>query len=196
MKVKCIKNGCIFTELGEVFEVEKETVYGYVVNTNFGKLLVWKFDFEIVKEDKMENRIVRKLEDLDGLENGMGLRVVASDVSDFKDYKNISVSVYKGDCRIADIKGPAKKKLETLKSMGFKAEYKPLRTKEEVIAEMTAKTDNIFKEDRNYDLYEVEFIKFTKLYKIRLAETVGAPVFVAGLAQKYADELNEILKNN
>ncbi|MGL4852321.1 MAG: hypothetical protein ACRC3Z_06725 [Phocaeicola sp.] len=155
-----------------------------------------------VKEDKMEDvRIVRKLEELDGLENGIGL-VMAFDtekvIADIE-IKTLSILrvfnseiLYKVD---VEIKSSLEYILEIAKSMGFKFKYKPLRTVEEVIAEMIAKTDNIFKEDRNYDLYEVEFIKFTKHYKIRLAETVGAPVFVAGLAQKYADELNEILKN-
>lgn len=187
----------------EVFNAQNTTINIAGININC-KDTPCMFAFEnYVKEDKMEEvRIVRKLEDLDGLDNGMGL-VMAFDtkkvVADIK-IKTLSILsvfdskiLYKVD---VEIKPFLESILEAAKSMGFKFKYKPLRTEEEVIAEMIAKTDNIFKEDRNYDLYEVEFIKFTKHYKIRLAETVGAPVFVAGLAQKYADELNEILKNN
>lgn len=141
-----------------------------------------------IKEDKMEEiRVVRKWEDLIGMENGFGLAIDENlDVvrKGFHGYylRKEELFTFEGY-------------LGSIKCMGFKFDYKPLRSLEEVIEEMIAKTDNILKEDRDYDLYEVEFIKFTKHYKIRLAETVGAPVFVAGIAQKYADELNEILKN-
>lgn len=169
----------------KVYEVCKEDDKSYYIyDDNMEVKSFLKFRFEIFKEDKMENRIVRKLEDLDGLENGLGLKL---DWDNEDETLDIII-----DGRIRDVVG-SELDFNYLKAMGFKFEYKPIRTVEEVIEEMKSKTDDVLKE-RNYDLYEVEFIKFTKHYKIRMAETVGAPVFVAGLAQKYADELNEIMR--
>lgn len=145
-------------------------------------------------------KIIKKLKDLDGLKNDKGWELSFESTDNFKDK-----GYYQEWVRLDDKSNKGwfnsfyeltDKTIDLLKTGGFEFEYKPLRKLEEVIEEMKLKTESIFKEDINYDLYEVEYIKFTKHYKIRLAETVGAPVFVAGLAQKYADELNEILGSN
>ncbi|MGL5724424.1 hypothetical protein [Cetobacterium sp.] len=150
----------------EGFNAQNTTINIAVININC-KDTPCMFAFEnYVKEDKMENRIVKKLEDLDGLENGMGLRVVVSDVSDSEDYKNISVSVYKVDCRIADIKGNAKKKLETLKSMGFKFEYKPLDKNEEKLEKILESVEDVEAKNNIRNIFKIQKEFFEELKEI------------------------------
>lgn len=85
--------------------------------------------------EKEEIRVVRKLEDLEGFKNGMGLimKYGTEKVLDIE-RKTLSILVehnleilYKVDIKI---KTSLKYMLEIAKSMGFKFEYKPLRTEE------------------------------------------------------------------
>lgn len=131
------------TFAGEVLEnVFQKSGIEYKVGENVGGLRYFAFTFTVVdnvhgreiktpvtfekvvemfKEINLGpvKRIVRKIEDLNGLENGMGLRILVCDASDTEDYKDISVSVYRDKWSVADIKGPIKNKLKDLKAMGF-----------------------------------------------------------------------------
>lgn len=106
-------------------------VVSFVVPLDF-LIKVGESEKEIKKE---EIRVVRKLEDLEGFKNGMGLimKYGTEKVLDIE-RKTLSILVehnleilYKVDIKI---KTSLKHILEIAKSMGFKFEYKPLRTEE------------------------------------------------------------------
>lgn len=106
-------------------------VVSFVVPLDF-LIKVGESEKEIKKEDV---RVVRKLEDLDGVKNGMGL-IMKYDTEKLLDIKRKTLSIlvehnseilYKVD---VEIKTSLKYILEIAKSMGFKFEYKPLRTEE------------------------------------------------------------------
>lgn len=141
-----------------------------------------------VKEDKMEEtRVVRKLEDLHNLENGMGLYI---------DY-NLDVRVKNKNMLICygnDLTGDRKDNyLEVLKAMGFKFEYKPLCTKEEVLAEMRLKCKEFEFECENYFIrYDEKDRKYHIAYDAT-ANVTGAFYFYERDAIRYCNKLNEII---
>lgn len=193
MKVRCIDNWFYehLLKRNEAYEVIRETSDSYIiVIEGLGYLCVDKERFEIIEEDKMkEVRIVRKLEDLDWLENGMGLRINACDVSDSEDYKDINVTIHMESWRVAEIKGPIEIKIEQLNSMGFKFEYKPLRSLVEVYKEMGKNSLCGYKKG----VYGVA-LKDNGIYEICNSDyLLGQFIFEKEQAQKYADELNEII---
>lgn len=147
-----------------------------------------------IEEDKMENRIVRKLEDLDGLENGMGAFVeIKHNVANVLcKNKEIFILIINSSNEYSDVETF----LKTLKAMGFKFEFQKLRTVEEVLEDMKENSLNPYN-DYNYFLFEVVYDKFSKDYGINDVDSrfaLGAYIFSQETAQKYADELNEIMR--
>lgn len=145
-------------------------------------------NFELIKEDKMENRIVRKLEDLCNMGNGMGLYIDSNLDVRLKDKKmqiccgsdfvNTNLGVY----------------LEVLKSMGFKFEYKPLRTEQEVKREILSLESLHFAQEKPN--YYVGYNNLIDKYLV-ICDSVnghGLHIYMTEeQAKKYADELNEII---
>lgn len=79
-------------------------------------------------DENKEIRIVRTFNDLDGLENGKGLIISCDDnffIVKYKPTKDIIRKLIASDCH-----------LPILKAMGFEFQYKPLRTKEEILNEL------------------------------------------------------------
>ncbi|MGL5717026.1 MAG: hypothetical protein ACRCX2_28680, partial [Paraclostridium sp.] len=143
-----------------------------------------------IKEDKMEEvRVVRKLEDLDGLENGMGLYIDSNlDVR----VKNKNMLICYGN----DLMGERKENyLEALKAMGFKFEYKPLRSLEEVVEEISNLQNRKFSTERIFNYY-IDLDHNDNKYKVDYCdcyETLGAVYMTEEQARKYTNELNEII---
>ncbi|MGL5725781.1 hypothetical protein, partial [Cetobacterium sp.] len=113
-----------------------------------------------VKEDKMENIIVRKLEDLDGLENGMGLYIDSNlDVR----VKNKNMLICYGN----DLKGERKENyLEALKSMGFKFEYKPLDKNEEKLEKILESVEDDEAKNNIRNIFKIQKEFFEELKEI------------------------------
>lgn len=187
MRVKCIDSigmGGSLT-LWKEYEVLKETDERYdIIDDNGDFVGYFKKRFSVIKEDKMENRIVRKLEDLDGLENGTGLHLSFDEINkEIQVYTDTELKIGTRD-------------LDFIKCMGFKFEFQKLRTVEEVLEDMKENSLNPYN-DYNYFLFEVVYDKFSKDYGINDVDSrfaLGAYIFSQETAQKYADELNEIMR--
>lgn len=130
------------------FPITKGTILNVdLIMNNQARVSTKEFDFVVPLDflirvekgekemEKKEIRVVRKLEDLDGVKNGMGL-IMKYDTEKLLDIKRKTLSIlvehnseilYKVD---VEIKTSLKYILEIAKSMGFKFEYKPLRTEE------------------------------------------------------------------
>ncbi|MEG2347282.1 MAG: hypothetical protein RSB50_06330 [Cetobacterium sp.] len=139
------------------------------------------------KEGKTENRIVRKLEDLRNMGNGIGLYIDSNLDVRLKDKKmliccgsdlvNTNLGVY----------------LEVLKAMGFKFEYKPLRTVEEVLEEMKNNSKKFEKEGENFCIALDHDLKRYVAENYIYFEVLGGVYLTKNDAQKYVNELNEII---
>ncbi|MGL5191717.1 MAG: hypothetical protein ACRC7S_18910 [Cetobacterium sp.] len=152
-----------------------------------------------VKEDKMEEiRVVRKLEDLDGMENGIGLKLRIEKILEVdKVSKELTVCEINGLKSLGwNFKDVDYNLLTLIKSLGFKFEYKPLRTEQEVKKEIVSlKSLPFIQEKANY---YVGYNSLINKYLV-ICDSVnghGLHIYMTEeQAQKYTDELNEILKN-
>lgn len=158
-----------------------------------GKLRINKSSKIYSGEGYTETRIVRKLEDLDGLENGMGAFVeIKHNVANVLcKNKEIFILIINSSNEYSDVETF----LKTLKAMGFKFEFQKLRTVEEVLEEIT-KLDGKFSEERVFNYY-IDLDHNDNKYKVDYCdryETLGTIYMSAETAQKYADELNEIMR--
>ncbi|MEG1087568.1 MAG: hypothetical protein RSD79_05835 [Cetobacterium sp.] len=183
MRVKCIDNWFYehLIKVGVIYEV-LEYSYGYAIKPG---IIIDKNKFVVIEEDKMEEiKIVRKLEDLDGLENGFGLHLGY-------DSFNKTTQVYTED----ELKFSTKD-LEFIKGMGFKFEYKPLRTEQEVKKEILNLESLPFTQEKVN--YYVDYNNLINKYLVICDSVNGHGLHIympEGLAQKYADELNEIINS-
>lgn len=196
MRVKCVDNWFYEHLLGrnKIYEVIRETNDSYVIMVDrVGYVSVSKDKFIIYKEDKMENRIVRKLEDLDGLENGMGATAVYDEVNKRVRIRTkeeyLGIGIAHSD-EYSDLDGF----LTVMKVIGFKFKYKPLRTVEEVLEEI----DNIkgLKYDNEKSNWCIVFSEDSGFYSCGAdykISRLGTKYMSEEQAQKYADELNEII---
>lgn len=148
-------------------------------------------DESFMEKLKEEITIIRKLEDFDGFPNGKGLFMVF----DTKE-KTLSIAynlkiLYKVDTRI---KSSLVHILEIAKSMGFKFEYKPLRTKEEVLADIKRLACERSQDCRGVILQDVNTKKYhyTDDYEV-LGN--GKFYFQEEIAHELIIEINDILEN-
>lgn len=196
MRVKCVDDTsscfvyCGELKKGKEYEVLESRSKMYLLNNDLGyEKWYYEYRFEIIKEDKMENRIVRKLEDLDGLENGMGLKVSFGAKGGFAREIILRVNGNEFATSNQDLVGAC----NLLKAMGFKFQYKPKRTKEEVLAEMRLKCKEFEFECENYFIrYDEKDKKYYIAYDAT-ANVIGAFYFYERDAIRYCDELNEII---
>ena len=137
-------------------------------------------------------KIIKKLEDLDGLENGMGLKV-------FFDKNDCTLSVGEPWKRniINRIDAQVVKEVEyflkSLRYMGFEFEYQPLRSLEEVKKEIQNLEGLPFKQKEiNYYVHYNNLLEMYFVYN-GVNERDLNIYMSKELAQKYADELNEII---
>ncbi len=146
----------------------------------------------------MENkvRVIRKLEDLDGLENRMGLSLQKQTDIRHGDYEEILCLMHNGLASLTfELSSSDTKYFSLLKAMGFDFEYKPIRTKEEVLEEIQSLGRSF--ECENYNFF-IELDRSEGKYQIEtygMSRVVGAKYFTEEQAKKYADELNEIIKS-
>ncbi|WP_297638610.1 hypothetical protein [uncultured Clostridium sp.] len=194
MKVRCIDNWFYehLLKRNEAYEVIRETSDSYIiVIEGLGYLCVDKERFEIIEEDKMkEVRIVRKLEDLDGLENGKGLFMAFNTKE-----KTLSIAynfkiLYKVDTRI---KSSIVHIFEIAKSMGFKFEYKPLRTKDEVLADIKRLACERSRDCRTMILQDVNTNKYFATDNYKTIEN-EKKYFNEDIAHDLVNEINELLE--
>ena len=112
----------------DFLEGDKARISNDVTSIVVPLIALEKISFE--EPQKEDVRVISCLKDLDGLENGKGLKLSWCD----KD-KNIAIML-NGKCRDV-VTNLEDWQIEYLKSMYFKFEYKPLRTKQEVLADVT-----------------------------------------------------------
>ncbi|MGL5190860.1 MAG: hypothetical protein ACRC7S_14560 [Cetobacterium sp.] len=145
-------------------------------------------------EDKMEDvRVIRKLEYLDGLENGMGAIAVYDEVNKRVRIRTkeecLGIGIARSD-EYSDLDGF----LTVMKVIGFKFEYKPLRTIDQVKAEMLLKCKEFKFNSKNYF---INYVQQDKRYYVSydcFNNILGALYFDKETANEYCNELNEILK--
>lgn len=202
MRVKCINNKDCFgfvyrgVTVGKDYEVIRiGEDYGmgtnlYTITDDNGFSFTHGISiFRLIKEDKMEEiRVVRKLEDLCNVGNGMGLYIDSNLDVRSKDKKMLIC------CGSDLVKTNLGVYLEVLKSMGFKFEYKPLRTVKEVLNEARTKIVEFIPGIENYLLVKTSEGNYGVDRDVYL-ERIDSLYLHEGVAQKYADELNEIIKN-
>ncbi|MGL5594737.1 MAG: hypothetical protein ACRCYA_05340 [Cetobacterium sp.] len=140
---------------------------------------------EDVKEDKMEDvRVVKAWEDLVGLENKNGSKINGEhNVCFMGDVVTNSTDYYLEDY------------VKLLKAMGFKFEYKTLRTIEEVKEEISNLENRKFSTERIFNYY-IDLDHNDNKYKVDYCdcyETLGAIYMTEEQAKKYVTELNEII---
>lgn len=143
-------------------------------------------------------KIVRKMEDLMGLENGNGLYTQERDVIREGEYITVLVVMFKGEGFYEFEYGePRQEDLAFLKAMGFEFEYKPLRTIDEVLEEIEdLQHERFLCGDENYFVsLDVEKNKYEVSYN-RYYKNITCVYLKKETAQKYADELNEIIGVN
>lgn len=194
MKVKCVDSidlGKYLTFWKDYEVLREDDKRYYVIDDEGNSTGFFKERFEIIKEDKMEEiRVVRKLEDLHNLENGMGATAVYDEVN-----KRVRIRT-KEEClgigiaysdEYSDLDGF----LTVMKVIGFKFEYKPSRSLEEVVEEARTKIVEFVPGKSNYLL--VKTLKGYVVDRDVYLERVGSLYLCKEQAQKYADELNEII---
>lgn len=143
MRVKCIDNWMYehLLKRNGIYKVIRETSDSYIIVVDrVGYVSVSKDKF-IIEEDKMEEiRVVRKLEDLDGLPNGFGAKIQRIPDSIYMQVIVNGKSIH--DFNTAEVSGENyfKEIVKNLKAMGFKIEYKPMRTEQEVKEEVVELT--------------------------------------------------------
>ncbi|MGL5718327.1 MAG: hypothetical protein ACRCX2_35310 [Paraclostridium sp.] len=208
MRVKCRSNKDSFLmeysniTVGEIYNViafGKDYSMGtdvYTVTDDNGLYFTHGISlFTLIKEDKMDQvRIIRKLEDLDGLENGMGAEliyvVVGGSVKVVTSEDELTINSSDGYSDIESF-------LDTLKAMGFKFEYKPLRTEREVFEEIKNLEGVEFKPYEENFCVEFDYSKQSYgVASYGKYRAVGVVFMASKQAQKYAGELNEIIANN
>ncbi|MGL5751687.1 MAG: hypothetical protein ACRCXT_14230 [Paraclostridium sp.] len=146
-----------------------------------------EFNLEYLKSlcgnEKLEqSKVIRNLKDLDGLENGNGLKVYWCETDKYLEiyFKSRFVDrVFRLD------------KADVLIAMGFKFEYKPLRKLEEVRDEIrNLKSLPFIHGESNY----IVACDTGKWYIDNLTHIDTLSTYVTKeQAQKYVDELNEIV---
>lgn len=186
---KVIKE-CFWDE-GDVLKIDEcAELHGYADFEIVAGTEITLNHLRFVAKDKMEEiRVVRKLEDLEGLENGMGLVIKC-----FKDELGEFIRVQR---KVEEIEGmviKSKDKFEFLKSMGFKFKYKPLRSLEEVLEEIEdLQHERFIYGNENYFVsLDVKRNKYEVSYNMHY-KNVTCVYLKKETAQKYADELNEII---
>lgn len=172
----------------DLIENDKARVSTPVVSFVIPLELLIKVEEE--KEIKEEIRVVRKLEDLDGLENGNGLKIsvyghplMIKTHIPFED--NIIFSKMVKDCRIETI--------HQLKAMGFKFEYKPTRSEEEILKDLVEKEFDFH--GGNYTVGKA----FNGTYTIIEQEnfkTDNTKYYTRASVAKVVKELNELLERD
>ncbi|MGL5714517.1 MAG: hypothetical protein ACRCX2_15970 [Paraclostridium sp.] len=187
MKVICVDNHmCEFLlKRNETYVVVRETDDSYLIMVDrVGWISFDKDRFVIAKEEKMDQvRIVRKLEDLDRLENDKGLKVHWCEVDKCLEIYFNSRFID----RVFSID-----RTDVLKAMGFKFEYKPLRSLEEVINEIESMESLEFNiNGNNFFIAKSHGSYYVENHNV--IEILGATFMEKEQAQKYADELNEII---
>ncbi|MHA4986999.1 DUF6501 family protein [Cetobacterium somerae] len=152
IKVRCINskglNGALTK--GKVYEVINSWSDFYIVINNNGIQDTYaKNRFEVVEEITVhigvdigisepiiqQTIVVRKIEELDGLENGMGLEVEI--LLGYDRVRTIRVIANNNEYVQGnlDVEGAC----NLLKAMGFKLDYKPKRTEEEIMSDLIEK---------------------------------------------------------
>lgn len=136
---------------------------------------------------------IRELEDLDGLENGMGAELIYVVVGGLvKAVTSEDGLTINSSDEYSDIESF----LDTLEAIGFKFEYKPPRTVQEVLEEIKSLEGVEFKPYEENFCVEFDYSK--QSYGVASYEkyrAVGVVFMASKQAQKYADELNEIIAN-
>lgn len=190
MKVRCIDNRDSILEIGKIYETFVDCTGYMIVDKNYYN----KRRFEIVEEDKMEQvKIVRKLEDLEGLKNGRGLKLEIKKDVRHGEYEDVLVLMCGGLGSLTfETNTPlSNEDSSLLKAMGFEFEYKPLRTVDEVLEEMKRGQTKFVEGENNFivAMYEGAYI----VHFFSHQEILGAIYLTKEQATKYRDELNEII---
>ncbi|MGL5718572.1 MAG: hypothetical protein ACRCX2_36545 [Paraclostridium sp.] len=144
------------------------------------------------KEIKEEVRVVRKLEDLDGLENGNGLKI--SSIKDNMNRYTIRTIMPESKSIITEwVIDKIEHVFDKLKYMGFKFEYNPPKSKEEIIQDVILSARKKCSNHRNIILFDVNKNKYIFTDNYANIQDVGV-YYTEDLAEKFCNELNEALE--
>lgn len=139
---------------------------------------------EKLKEEKEEIKVIRKLEDFDEFPNGMGLKLRVDRQNEEIDIMyGVSVAssvLFKESC------------FKVLKAMGFKFEYKPLRTEEEIMKDLIEKEFKFG--EGNYILIKHEHGCYDYMNNMSFY-TPGQKYYSLESLKKVVKELNELLSD-
>ncbi|MEG3013135.1 MAG: hypothetical protein RR795_01585 [Cetobacterium sp.] len=149
---------------------------------------------EINDEKKKEIKIIKKLEDLDGLKNKKGWELSFQSDDNFKDkgyyQKWIRIDEKNDKGWFSAIYRLNEQSVERLKGLGFEFEYKPLRSEEEIMNDLIEKKFKFG--EGNYILIKHEHGFYD--YKNNITfYTPGQKYYSLESLKKVIAELNEIL---
>lgn len=172
------------------FCTEEKFLDDYIKNKEFNLAYLKSF----CKDEKLEQpKIIRKLKDLDGLKNDKGWELSFESTDNFKDK-----GYYQEWVRLDDKSNKGwfnafyeltDKTIDLLKTGGFEFEYKPLRKLTDVYKDMRDNSlcgykNGVYgvslREDGFYEICDSKYI-------------LGQYIYEKEVAQKYVDELNEII---
>ncbi|MGL5189485.1 MAG: hypothetical protein ACRC7S_07510 [Cetobacterium sp.] len=151
----------------------------------------------LCRDEKLEQpKVIRKLKDLDGLKNDKGWELSFESTDNFKDK-----GYYQEWVRLDDKSNKGwfnafyeltDKTIDLLKIGGFEFEYKPLRKLEEVRDEIKSIKSLEFNMDGdNFFIAKTDKEYYVENYN--LIDILGVIYMQKEQAQKYVDELNEIV---
>lgn len=208
IKVKCINsrglNGALTK--GKVYEVINSWSDFYIVINNNGIQDTYtKNRFEVVEETRVhigidigisepiiqQTIVVRRLEELHGLENGFGLSIDENLDVIRKGFHGCYLR--KKECiKFENDKAGLNGYLGSLKCMGFKFEYKPLRNIAEIKADLLEKEFTF-----HYANYTIGngFNGFYEVIEQEDYKTEGAKYYTRDSVVKVVKELNELLES-
>lgn len=144
---------------------------------------------ELAEEDKVTK--INKWEDLDGLENGFGLKIFI-DGND----NTLSVGVPWGHNVInrVSLYDVDQNTIQIISKMGFNIEYKPKQTISKVIKEFEGR-DKPFEVDKsNYCLFFDKKTNTWSIWECSEFSMLGAKYYTKSVAEEFAKALNEAVE--
>lgn len=184
-RVRCLETDtAVGLHRGNEYTIKQIENSGYYVYLEgMDNLCLRASRFEKVEEDKVKK--ISKWEDLDGLENGMGLKLFIKN-QELEILFGNTISNYEFDKHYS-----LKNIIEILKAMGFKIEYHKKKTVAEVVKEFEKKDRQFEVDDANYCLSFDHKINKWSIWKYCEVSMFGAKYYAKEVAEEFLKALNE-----